>query len=492
MSLRLKMIIGICLVFASLLAAMNFFLSRYIQTSNENNITDELTGMNANGQVYVRQFLALGGEQSDTPGFPAIAQDVVDELSGLTGNPTGAYSKAGALLAASRSGVFEKLKYDDLPEALAGKPAFTLDTSGGKTSAYCSYPITVDGRDIGIIRTVIDCSALYATGNNMMHSVIIITSAMFLAALLVSFVFIQGISSPIIKLAALSGAAAKSIEMNKLNLGSIDALQRTKRKDELGRLSRNFADMISKIEQQMSVISADRAELQRLADYRKEFYDTVTHELKSPLTSIGGYAEVLEENGFTDKEFFDKGIGHIKQESARMYDMVVALLEMSKLSSSVNYPKEVFDFSAMVCEACDSMRFKAEKYGTAIICTAEDGIRIFGSPERLKEVLINLLDNAIKYKSPGGEINVVVHDRGKTALLSVINGAEPIPETELIKLFEPFYRARGYARREEGSSGLGLAICKQIAEQHAGKILMRNLPGGNVAVEVTLPVYTGL
>jgi signal transduction histidine kinase len=492
MSLRLKMIIGICLLFAGLLAAMNVFISGYIQAGNEKAISDELAGMTSNGQIYVRQFLAVAGAQSDSEGFAAVARDAANELANVTGDPTAAYSTGGELLAVSQIGVFEALDYEDLQAAMDGSPAFTLNSAEGKTAAYCSYPVTVDGRDIGVMRTVIDCSAQYAAGNNMMHSLSIVTSAMFLVALLVSIVFIQGISSPVMKLAALSGAVARSIERNAANAGSVDALLKSKRRDEVGRLSRNFAEMIRKIDQQMSVINTDRAELKRLAEYRKEFYDSVTHELKSPLTSIGGYAEVLEENGFTDRDFFYKGIGHIKNESARMYGMVVALLEMSKLSSTVNYPKEVMDFSALVEEACDGMRFKAEKYGAAIGRDIDPGIRVFGSPDKLKEVLVNLLDNAIKYKSPGGDIHVIVRNRGRMAQASVINPAAPIPPEELPKLFEPFYRTGQETPREEGSSGLGLAICKQIIDQHAGRISMRNLPGGNIVVEASLPVYTGL
>jgi signal transduction histidine kinase len=492
MSLRLKMIMGICLLFGCMLAAMNIFISGYIQTSNETIITGQLTEMYNNGQVYARQFLAVNDKQSDAAGFELIAQDTVNELANATGNATGAYSSSGKLLAASRDGVFQPLKFDDLQKAVHGDSAFTLDTTDGKTVAYFSFPVTVDGSDIGIIRSIVDCSTLYVYGNNMMHTVSIITATMFFVALLISIFFIQSISSPIIKLTAISGTVANNIEQNKFNVSSIDSLLKSKRRDEVGRLSRNFSNMIRKIDQQMGVISADRQELQRLADYRKEFYDTVTHELKSPLTSIGGYAEVLEENGFTDKKFFDKGIGHIKQESARMYGMVVALLEMSRLSSSVNYPKETMDFSALVEETCEGMQFKAEKYETRIACSIAQGIRVFGSPSKLKEVLINLTDNAIKYKRPEGDINVIVRERGSMAQISVINSADPIPETELPKLFDPFYRVNSPQQREEGSRGLGLAICKQIVDQHAGKIQMRNLPGGNIAVEVLLPVYTGL
>ncbi len=486
------MIIGITLVFASLLLAMNIVISQYIQSNNESIVDGEANSFANNGLIYARQSLAVNNQKIDAEGFQAVASDTVEKLAGATGNATAAYTLNGTLLAASRSDLFDGMKREDLDHAIAGSTAYTLDTVKGVTSASLSCPVVLDGSTIGIVRALIDCNSLYVYGNNIMRAVSIIAAAMFLVALIISFFFIQSISSPIVKLAAISSTVANNIENNKLSVSSIHSLLNTRRRDEVGRLSRNFSHMIQKIDQQMGVISADREELRRLADYRKEFYDTVTHELKSPLTSIGGYAEVLEENGFTDKPFFQKGIGHIQQESARMYNMVVALLEMSKLSSSVNYPKETTDFSALVEDACDGMQFKAEKYGAYIERQINPGIRVFGSPEKLKEVLINLLDNAIKYKTPDGDINVIVRERGSMVQSFVINSSDPIPEAELPRIFDPFHQVGGAGKGEAGSRGLGLAICKQIVEQHAGRISMRNLPGGNVAVEVLLPIYTGL
>ena len=488
------MIVGLCLVFSTLLVAMNLFIARSIQGGNEKIIQDNLTELASNGQIYARQFLIIGGKNNDSEGFSDIAQDTVSELASVTGNPAGAYSAEGSLLCATQEGVFRGAEYDDLSYAIRGRPAYTLDTVGQQTFAYFSYPVAVAGKNVGIIRTRVDYSVIYAQGSGLMRSVTVLTSIAFLAALLISILLIQGISSPLTKLASISGTIARSIEQDALRLGGVETMLNTRRQDEVGKLSRNFSNMIRKIDQQMRVIQADKQELQRLAEYRKEFYDTVTHELKTPLTSIRGYAEVLEENGFTDEEFFRKAVYHIKQESSRMYGMVVALVELSKLSSSVNYPKEVFDLSALAADVCDGMQFKAQKYGTGIRFSGADGARVFASPENLKEVLINLLDNAIKYKLPEGGIDLeVLLDRGAGVVrATVTNRANHIPDAEINRLFEPFYQARTNGYREDGSSGLGLAICKQIVEVHAGRIRMENLPDGLIAVEVTLPLYEGL
>ena len=147
----------------------------------------------------------------------------------------------------------------------------------------------------------------------------------------------------------------------------------------------------------MKTIDSDRYELKRLSEYRKVFYDNVTHELKTPLTSIKGYAEVLEENGFTDKEFFDKGISHIMSESDRMYNMVVTLLELSRMSDAVNVPKERVNLNDLMQQVCEGMQFKAEKFGDAIELTVRQRAVVMGSDTQLKEIFINIIDNAIKY-----------------------------------------------------------------------------------------------
>jgi signal transduction histidine kinase len=492
MSLRLKLIIGLCLVFTALLIAMNVIIANSIQAGNEKIILNNLSELSSNGQIYARQFLIINSKNNDSQGFSSIAKDTVSELSSITGNPTGAYSAAGALLCSTQDEAFRSAKYDDLTYAIGGHPAYTLDTVGKQTFAYFSYPVSVAGKSVGIIRTKVDYSTLYMQGSGMMSSLTLITSIALLAALLLSILLIQSFSIPVAKLASISGTIARGIEQESLRLGGVETLLATKRNDEVGKLSKNFSNMIKKIDQQIRIIHSDKQELQRLAEYRKEFYDTVTHELKTPLTSITGYAEVLEENGFTDEAFFNKAIYNIKNESRRMYNMVVALVELSKLSSAVNYPKEVFDLGQVAAETCEGMQFKAEKYNTSIVYNGVAGARVFGSPENLKEVFINLLDNAIKYKLPQGCINMDIKTREGQVFAVVSNKANNIPEAEMSRLFEPFYQASVETRREDGSSGLGLAICKQIVEVHAGHIRMVNLPDDCVAVEVTLPFYEGL
>ena len=329
---------------------------------------------------------------------------------------------------------------------------------------------------------------LYTQGNNTIRSVSLITVVVFLVALVVALALANSIAGPIGKLANISSALQKDVEQNKIDIGKVVRLSRSKRKDEIGTLERNFAEMIYRIDQQMKTIDSDRYELKRLSEYKKVFYDNVTHELKTPLTSIKGYAEVLEENGFTDKEFFDKGIAHIRSESDRMYNMVVTLLELSRMSDAVNVPKERVNLGELLQQVCEGMQFKAEKYGDVIELNLRQRAVVMGSDTQLKEVFINIIDNAIKYGYPNSAIQVLVNANRESVTVQVANSGDGIDEKEIPRLFIPFYRRKDKeGQREQGSSGLGLSIVKQLVEQHGGRISITSQPKGLTVVTVQLP-----
>ncbi len=488
LSIRGKIVLYMSVIFLSMLVIMNLFIARHISQGNEKYINDDLVTMKNNGLIYVKQMLVLGEQDNNEEGFATIAQDLVDEIAGATGNPTAAFSMDGQMLFATNSSIFIENAFSDLGLARGGLSAFTLDTVQSTTKAYFSYPVIIEGKCIGVIRTVADYTILYTQGNNTIRSVSVITMIVFFVALVIALIFANSIATPIVKLAVISEALQKDVEQNKIDVGKVVRLSRSKRRDEIGMLSRNFAEMIYRIDQQMKTINTDKYELKRLTEYKKVFYDNVTHELKTPLTSIQGYAEVLEENGFTDKEFFDKGIAHIRSESDRMYNMVVTLLELSRMSDAVNVPKERVNLHDLLGQVCEGMQFKAEKYGDVIELSTRQRATVMGSDTQLKEVFINIIDNAIKYGYQNSVIQVLVNANRESVNVQVVNSGDGIDEKEIPKIFIPFYRRKDKdGKREEGSSGLGLGIVKQLVEQHSGRIDITSRPKGLTVVTVTLP-----
>jgi len=491
-TIRKQMLLWLSIIFIVMLVTMNVFIIRNIQSGNEEYINDDLVVLKNNGLLYVRQILVMNNLDNNEEGFAEIAAALCAEIADATGNPTAAYTMDGRMIESTNPVLFAQASFDDLRYAKAGMSAFTLDTDQGRTYAYFSYPITIEGNSIGLLRTVTDYSVLYLQGNNTIRSVSLITLVAFALAMGVGVLFSTRISKPISKLAAISSEVEKDVEQSRLDVKLVVRMARSPRRDEIGQLSRNFAAMIFKIDQQMKTINMDKYELKRISEYTKEFYDSVTHELKTPLTSIKGYAEILEENGFTDKEFFDKGIAYIQSESDRMFQMVVRLLETSKMSGMVDMPKDKVELSSVLEQVCESMQFKADKYGDVVNLKVRQQANVFANADQLREIFINLIDNAIKYGYQNSPIDVVLNASRENVYVSVMNQGDGVDEKEIPKLFIPFYRRADSIAREEGSSGLGLGICKQIVEQHGGKIEMTSKRRGLTVVSVTLPAYLGL
>ncbi|GJM72721.1 hypothetical protein HMSSN036_49370 [Paenibacillus macerans] len=214
----------------------------------------------------------------------------------------------------------------------------------------------------------------------------------------------------------------------------------------------------------------------------------MTHELKTPLTTILGYAQILRDNGFTDKAFFDKGLDYIINESRRLNVMVADILEFSVASAAMQaYRFERIDVSKVVREACEDMAIKAGKYNIAIHYELEENLHIRGDRHKLKEAFLNVLDNSVKYGYVNSMIEVRSFRSGNSAYIVISDQGEGISEEALKHVLEPFYRVNGVNRKERGSAGLGLSIVKNTIEQHGGTIQMLSAVNQGTQVHIHLP-----
>ena len=257
------------------------------------------------------------------------------------------------------------------------------------------------------------------------------------------------------------------------------------RRDELGQLADNYLRMLEALRRQLERIGEDRDRIRDQYREKQDFFNNATHELKTPLTTISGYAELIGKNGGRDPELLQKGARHIEEESRRLHALVVNLLEMSDRTEK-EAPKSC-DFSALVRSAAEGMEPKARRYGCRFELRIEDNVCLTGRPDRLRELAVNLLDNAIKYGEPSGAIGVQLNREPDGFLcFAVTNGGPGMTEQQLEQVFSPFYRAA--SSRERGSAGLGLSICRKITEEHGGTITAQSVPGVSTVFTVRLPL----
>ena len=231
-------------------------------------------------------------------------------------------------------------------------------------------------------------------------------------------------------------------------------------------------------------------ELKQMAAYRREFLGNISHELKTPIFNIQGYILTLLDGGLEDPSINKTFLMKANKSINRMIAIVEDLEEISKLESGVAKLKEVnFDIVELVGEVIDFMEMKAKKNNSFLSFEHAEGKTcfVFADRKRIKQVLINLIDNAIKYGNKDKtDIKISVHDIDTKFLIEVSDNGVGIEEKNLSRVFERFYRTDKGRSRDKGGTGLGLAIVKHIIEAHRQTITVRSSKGKGSTFAFTL------
>ncbi|MFL0253116.1 sensor histidine kinase [Clostridium neuense] len=480
-SIRYKILFGFSLIFLSGFLVLGMILSSSIEKNNENLISQNFNANKLYFDEYINEFILLHDRSSLQNISYKECSDFGMKLHTKDNSRILLYSYKGKLIYDSDS-FHEKILDKDLKQAENNKNAYTINKINGKTIVSFSYPIILDNKIYGIFRYTKDYTDIFSYSSNLIDKLMYSLAAIFAVVFIFSIFLSRSISVPVLKLSRLTSEMAEgNYNTEALNI---------KTKDEIGVLARNFILMKEKIQKQIETIKQDRDNLMKLEEHRKVFFDSATHELRTPLTVILGYAQMIKENGFTDKDFFLKGMGHIEKESKRLYDMVVDLLEISKLKSDTNEMKfSEVNLKKMLENTCEEMSIKASKYEVKIVFESDDDIEVMGDENSLKQVFINIIDNSIKYGAVKSTISLKLERENNSALVIINNRGDCIPRDKMDKIFEPFYRVEKKASREKGGSGLGLYIVKDILDKHNGEISMENVEDEGVRTKIKLPIH---
>ena len=226
---------------------------------------------------------------------------------------------------------------------------------------------------------------------------------------------------------------------------------------------------------------------------RRDFVANVSHELRTPLTSIHGYAETLAEDDLEDKDTVYRFLSIIENESARMTRLINDLLDLEKLESGeASFSKEDVELGEVVKYVVRIVDPLAGEKGVTVNVDVEEGIFVEGDFDRLVQLLLNLIDNAVKYTSAKEhgprEIWLRSYAQNNHAMIEVEDTGVGIPEDSLKHIFERFYRVDKARSRKMGGTGLGLAITRFIVEKHGGVISLESEYGTGTILKVKLPL----
>ncbi|MBQ7017157.1 MAG: HAMP domain-containing histidine kinase [Firmicutes bacterium] len=498
--IRPKMFLGLLVVFIASVLLLNFILTKQLSESMEDQIQSDLVKLRNNTEVYVRQVMLLEGspDLSDPSVSNSLLPALLDELYDTSGFPLAFYNAEQTLLHSTHAGFFsaEFFPEEAFQKASTGTASYQLRYDM-ESFCYAKFvmPICISDDIIGYLLYHIDYTDLQLEKAETTTTVLQVTIMVMAVTLLFSILLLTHFTTPLGRLMALTsrfkeqGVSTQELQIQKETL----ARKLARRHDEIGHLSQNYAEMLDTIQRQLNLIQQDRNRIFQLLSSKQAFFDNVTHELKTPLTTIQGYAQLIQDNGTSDPELLQTGLDHILNESARLHTMVLQLLEMSNVKNT--YELHSLNLTALLVSVTEAMELKANRYQSHLNLTCPEHLPVHGQEDRLRQLVINLIDNAIKYGAPQKTIEIsagrrqkdlsssfemakAAHQKQDFVYLQVKNEGKGMTPEQAAHIFEPFYRVDKNYSREQGSSGLGLAICQKIAQEHQAHIEVNSAPEG--------------
>lgn len=254
------------------------------------------------------------------------------------------------------------------------------------------------------------------------------------------------------------------------------------------RNGRNYQFDLNRISSNGAIIGAailafDITDILNAEQTRREFSANVSHELKTPLQSIIGSAELLE-SGMVKPEDTARFVGHIREEATRLVTLIEDIIRLSQLDEGAPMPSEHVDLLTLAQDVATELRDKANQHEISLTVTGQ-AIQVNGVRRLLLEIVYNLCDNAIKYNFPGGKVDIVIDTAQNRPQLTVADTGIGIPQADLPHIFERFYRVDKSHSKQSGGTGLGLSIVKHAVGYHNADIHVKSEPGNGTRITVT-------
>lgn len=353
----------------------------------------------------------------------------------------------------------------EIKETFKMKKAYIVATGKNRTFYY-AVPVSISNRYTYSLGFIYDLSEVDDMKNNTVRMFVFTGVFLSIFMMLGSTIISNRIIQPINQL---------NEATRQFSEGNFESRASTATRDEVGELSATFNSMADSIEDMINKLHYEK-------EKQKYFFDNFTHEIRTPLTTILGYADLLWKTN--DEDVKDKSLFYITSEGKRMLKMMERLLELSKLKNySFELNKSDSNLKKLIEDACDSMHYKMKRYNTSCRLDLED-ITWKVDPDFFKQVIINLLDNSIKYsKSPVIDIRLRKHD---TIKLEVVDYGSGIDRENLENVFEPYYKVEKSRNSHNEGWGLGLSIVKEIIDKHGGSTEITSTPGKGTRITITL------
>lgn len=352
----------------------------------------------------------------------------------------------------------------DFEDALIkGEGSWTGKLPSGEKVLAVSMSISEFSSEYSAVRMVTSLTEIDSSIRGYIIAVSVICSAIILIMIITGLYFAGSIVRPIRQI---------SVIARKFAMGDFSVRIQNDSDDEIGDLCTAINHMAN--------------ELSNTEAMKNEFISSVSHELRTPLTAIKGWAETLMVDGGEDPETMKKGVGVIVNETERLQQMVEELLDFSRMQNGhFTLQSATMDILAELGDAVLIYSDKARRDNISVIYDEPEMLPfVFGDKNRIRQVFINIIDNAVKYSSPGDTVTIKAYEKDKNIVVSVADTGCGIKESDLAKVKTKFYKAN-HTRR---GSGIGLAVADEIISMHGGSMDITSKGEGlGTTVTITLP-----
>ena len=414
---------------------------------------------------YAYEFYALSGTDSKT--FKDTAVEIAGEFQYKNKIEVQVIDLNGQILVSTSGFQSENEPMPDYYKAKENGSSSVLKSTtldgepimAGTTVIYGSQ-----GEKLGAYRWITSMRAANRTMGSFVIAVILAAAAVMAFCAFSGLFFIKSIVRPIRDVSNMA---------RKIAMGDFESRININKNDEIGELCDTINYMAS--------------ELSQAQNLKNDFISSVSHELRTPLTAIRGWGETAKMSLGTDEELVRRGLDVVLNEADRLSGLVEELLDFSRIESGrLSVVSQPLIISQLLSESADMYTELARQQGIELIFTRpSEELQVMGDADRLKQVFINIIDNAVKYTESGGQVLInQLHEEG-CARIVVSDTGVGIPAQDIDRVKEKFYKANKVVR----GSGIGLAVADEIIKQHHGLLFIESTEGVGTTATIVLPLY---
>ncbi|MNC09533.1 Alkaline phosphatase synthesis sensor protein PhoR [compost metagenome] len=483
-SIKLKFSLFLAVLLILSISILSYFVLEGVGRNQQAQIESALAQHVKTVNLRVKQTYYTGTRLEPQAFMQQRGKALAAELAGFTGLQITLYDTEGLQVGTSLQGEGAVQKpADALAYALQNKIAYQ---SSGDTMLYLA-PLQGPEHQMGVVQLEYPLQDAQSFQRTLLNLFLTTGAAVLVLSFIGGYLYFN-------KAAAAIGRLKKAAES--IRRAEYISAPPVKRKDELGELadgiyfmSREIDSSIAAKDEEQRKLQLAVQKLQALEQQQKQYIGNISHEFKTPLTSIKAYVDLLNMYDDDPKLLSDAKLS-IAKETQRLYEMVEKVLQLTALEKyDFESQAGLLEVADVLQDICSRMKGKAERYDLTLTLDAEPA-HIWIDKESFMHIFINLLDNAIKYNVPQGTVHLHSEVRDHRVWITVRDSGIGIPAESRDKIFEPFYTVNRDRSRQSGGTGLGLSLVRNLVEKQNGTIQLLEPDGEGTAFQLSFPVMS--